>query len=74
VVWKRIGTARLLVETQPEATLIPVAAIQRNARAGLRHRRSSGAGRSERSETVITKQHKEGSVSCMNVIRFRRPR
>jgi len=40
------------VETQPEATLIPVAAIQRNARAGLRHRRSSGAGRSERSETV----------------------
>jgi hypothetical protein len=35
-------------------TLIPTAAIQRNALSlGCAHRRSSGAGRSERSETVI---------------------
>jgi hypothetical protein len=52
VLWKHIGTARLLVKTQHEATLIPAAAI----------------GRSERSETVITNQHKEGSVSYLNVI------
>ena len=29
--WNRIGTARLVVETQHEATLIPTPAIQRNA-------------------------------------------
>ena len=44
MVWKRIGTARLPVETQHEATLIPTAAIQRNALAGLRASAKLGCG------------------------------
>ena len=44
MVWKRIGTARLLVETQHEATSIPTAAIQRNALAGLRASAKLGCG------------------------------
>ena len=43
MVWKRIGTARLPVETQHEATLIPTVAIPR-ALAGLRASAKLGCG------------------------------
>ena len=56
--WKQIGTVRLIVETQHEATLIPAAAIEQRLRIGGR---SLGTGRSGQSETVITNQGKAGT-------------
>jgi hypothetical protein len=65
---KRIGTARLLVETQHEATLIPAAAIQRNACAGLRASAKLGCGTKRAVRDCDYESSKAGSVGCLNVI------